>query len=178
MMLKPTPNPSFFLECHIPFFALRANAVQDRRCFNGKPLRARRRLPVLFGDDDVNSVATHYPVDLGIGLPIRSLARNAISCEYYYYEAQISILVTGVNEWFWTSYCVVDTYFDSERIGYVDGSNPRDAASGGGMLSEHPNWNPREYFLIVVSRRLMQSTREWSSLVKIFIQRLNNYVRI
>ena len=33
----------------------------------------------------------------------------------FYYQAQISFLLTGVDEWHWTAYCCVDTFFGSER---------------------------------------------------------------
>jgi hypothetical protein len=29
----------------------------------------------------------------------------------YIYEAQLSLMVTGVDDWVWNSYCFVDGYF-------------------------------------------------------------------
>lgn len=93
------------------------------------------------------------------------------------HEAQISFLVAGIDEWYWTAYCCVDKYFGSEETiqSYLD--KQLDAPIGGyGRLTEFPVWNPREYFLIVLSRRIRQVTREWSSLVVTLEERLQSYV--
>ncbi len=93
------------------------------------------------------------------------------------HEAQISLLVAGVDEWYWTAYCCVDKYFGSEKTiqSYLD--QQIDAPIGGaGRDTALPVWNPREYFLIVLSRRLRQVTWEWSSLVAALDERLESHV--
>ena len=94
----------------------------------------------------------------------------------YLYEAQISVLVTGVDEWFWTTYCLVETYFGSEET--IDFYHERnlDAPTGGLKPTHYPVWNPREYFLLVLSRRFKQITKEWSNVVSTLDGRLQYHV--
>ncbi|OCL12573.1 hypothetical protein AOQ84DRAFT_372958 [Glonium stellatum] len=122
---------SFSLEFHIPYFALRlGSAIPDQRTLQGRGLRTHRLLPL----------------------------RRLGELESYYYEAQISFLMTGLDEWLWTTYCCVDTFFGSEtdREAYLNPLNPTDAATGGWLQQQYPVWNPREYFLAVLSRRMLQ----------------------
>ena len=92
------------------------------------------------------------------------------------YEAQVSVLVTGVDEWVWTAYCCVETYFGSEKSVKHYHENNLDALTGGETFSGFPVWNPREYFISVLSRRLRQITKEWSNIVEALEQWLRNYV--
>ena len=39
---------------------------------------------------------------------------EGIGDDVFYYEAETSFLITGVDEWHWTAYCCVDTFFDGE----------------------------------------------------------------
>jgi hypothetical protein len=98
--------------------------------------------------------------------------------EDFYYEFQLSVLVTGVDEWLWTSYCCVDTYYGCEpgRRAYLEDEHPVEPASGGSASLDFPIWNPREYFLLVLSRRISQTTREWGALIEAFEERMINYV--
>ena len=95
----------------------------------------------------------------------------------YLYEAQISVLIRGIDEWFWTAYCCTDTYFGSEENlqSYYESGN--DAAIGGvERPGWFPVWNPREYFLFVLSRRFRQITKEWSVVVRALEDRLQVHV--
>lgn len=94
------------------------------------------------------------------------------------YEAQVSVLVTGVDEWFWTAYCCAETYFGSEEPVNYYYENHLDAPSGGEISSQLPVWNPREYFLSILSRRLKQVTKEWSNVVEAVEQCLKGYVSL
>ncbi|OCK86435.1 hypothetical protein K432DRAFT_284700 [Lepidopterella palustris CBS 459.81] len=138
----------------MPFLSLRRRSSQnpqdDKRKLGRRSLRAFRKLP---------------------------LARDKAEEEYYYYEAHTSFLVTGVDEWFWTLYCCVDTYFGSEPEyrTYLDGQYGSDPATGGFLWLKFPRWNPREYFLVVLSRRMMQATREWRALIDAFEERMEEY---
>lgn len=96
--------------------------------------------------------------------------------QFCYHDAQISFLITGVDEWYWTAYCCVDTFLgDSEHpdtyLNYND-----DGPSGGGKEELYPVWNPREYFLLVFSRRCKQVAREWEVLVQELVSRSDTYV--
>jgi hypothetical protein len=144
------------LEFHIPFYALRRGPhTLDERSIQGKPLRSSQKLP---------------------------LARNFAEKQDFYHEGHLSLLVTGVDEWLWTAYCCVDTYFGSECNweGYLDKYQyGYDAPMGGGGPSawiKHPNWNPREYFLLVLAQRMKQAVAEWSALINAFEERLVSYV--
>lgn len=94
------------------------------------------------------------------------------------YEAQISVLVTGVDEWFWTAYCFAETFFGSEESIHYYHENQLDALTGGEKSARSPVWNPREYFLSILSRRLKQVTKEWSNVVEALEERLRVYVRV
>ena len=94
----------------------------------------------------------------------------------YLYEAQLSLLVTGVDEWFWTAYCCAETYFGSEESIQYYSDNELDALTGGEKSMLYPVWNPREYFLSVLSRRLKQVTKEWIIVVDTLQDRLRLHV--
>ena len=141
------------MEFHIPYYALRRGyGSRDPRILDGKPLRASRPLP---------------------------LARNAIERADHYHEAQISVLVTGPDEWVWTSYCGVDTYFGSEPESktYLSDNHPTEPATSGAVALKYPTWNPREFVLRVLSRRMAQATKEWGALIDTFNDRMVTYVR-
>ncbi|EKG16111.1 hypothetical protein MPH_06677 [Macrophomina phaseolina MS6] len=142
----------FNLEFHITFFALReGSANSDPRSVRGRRLRSTRLLPLSDGR------------------------------ELYFHECQISLLVTGVDEWVWTGYCFVDSYFGKEED-YEDyfkttPNDPygRDPATGGTRWLRYPLWNPREYFLWVLAARVTQATQEWTLLINTFEERMDNY---
>jgi hypothetical protein len=94
----------------------------------------------------------------------------------WYYEAVCSIGVIGIDEWVWTAYCCMDTFFGEEEWSQYVTSSPEGRDGPSGKTHMFPIWNPREYFLAVIHRRMIQATTEWSSLVFIFVERLNIYV--
>jgi hypothetical protein len=140
---------TFNMEFHIPFYVLRRSSGKKKTDPRG--LRTGRLLP---------------------------LARNQIEEWDFYYEAQLSLLVYGIDEWVWTSYCCVDTYFETmvECGNYLEGPDPVEPATGGSSRLQFPVWNPREYFLLVLSRRIMQATKEWKALIEESEERMNHYV--
>ena len=94
----------------------------------------------------------------------------------YLHEAQLSLLIAGIDEWFWTAYCLTDTYFGSEESIQFYHDNQLDALSGGEKSLKYPIWNPREYFLSILARRLKQVTKEWGSIVELIESRLRVHV--
>ena len=152
----------FALEFHIPFFALRRERTFDRRAGSGEASR------------------THSQASLRKGSLLPFGDRN-IDDQMYYYEASVSLLVSGPDEWVWTSYCFVDTYYNNERETMEDFENEdgkdTDARSGRHSFFKSPVWDPRQYYLAVLSRRLMQVTNEWSNLVSVLDVRLTSFVR-
>ena len=102
--------------------------------------------------------------------------RGAPGVSEHLYEAQISVLVTGIDERFWTAYCFTETHFGSEETAQYYYENGLDAPTGGEKSTDYPIWNPREYFLLVLSCRMKQTTKEWSNVVIALESRLRYYV--
>jgi hypothetical protein len=94
----------------------------------------------------------------------------------FYYEAQISFLLVGVDEWYWTAYCCTDSFFGSEQSPSSYTALRLDGPAGGTLLSSQPIWNPRDYFLRIFSARISQATKEWAVVVAILQSRLESYV--
>ncbi|KAF2093075.1 hypothetical protein NA57DRAFT_81756 [Rhizodiscina lignyota] len=147
----------FRLEFHIPYYALRRDGrpYQGDIILNGErqKLRKCKLLPL--------STPGSYDKD------------------YHYYEANVSLLVTGIDEWFWQAYCLIDSYFSPKYNPKRHFERPKwvDPCTGTRPL-EFPHWNPREFFLAVLSARLDQATREWRALIDTFDGRMSAYVRL
>ena len=144
---------------HIPFYALRKGKRKpDDRNILGTSLREVFQLPL---DEYCNP--------------------SNQETEEYYYEAVASIGVIGIDEWVWTGYCCIDTYFGEENWREYLNSSPgekdgNDGPSGGWIWQMRPLWNPREYFLVILHRRMIQATTEWTALITTFVGRLDVYV--
>lgn len=95
----------------------------------------------------------------------------------FLHEAQISFVIIGLDEWVWTAYCLTETYFGSEES--IEYYYPRgyDAPSGGAKPMHYPIWNPREYFLLILSSRIRQSTQEWFNTVRTLEARIQYHVK-
>jgi len=143
------------MEFHLPYFALRradeySDHKIDKRSIHGRKLRLDRPLPLAKpGTDEERD---------------------------FYYETQLSFLVIGVDEWWYTSYCLVDTYYqgcEEHWKTYLSPPGIREPATGGkNRLETSTIWNPREYFLAVLARRLRQATSESIALLEEFEDRL------
>jgi hypothetical protein len=94
----------------------------------------------------------------------------------HYYDGQISFLINGADEWYWTAYFCVDTFSDEPETARMYKDWDRDGPSAGASRDEWPIWNPREYFLMVLSQRCKQITREWETVVYELIAVLDEYV--
>jgi hypothetical protein len=92
----------------------------------------------------------------------------------------VSVLLVGVDEWVWTLYCLVETHFEQKVEGKDTLKNClatlQDAPSGQDASYISPYWNPREYFLLVLCRRMSQATLEWRNLVETLELRLRDLV--
>ena len=117
------------------------NAHRDARLRNGKPLRRSEEV-------------IHLSLD-----PLHpTLERD------YIHEAQVSIMVIGIDDWFWTAYCFADIYFKGEEHTeqvHVMHRNNADPHSCGKYFLDRPIWNPRHYFLRSLSCRMEQVKQEW-----------------
>lgn len=100
------------------------------------------------------------------------------------YEAQISVLVTGVDHWSWTAFAFVDTYYKGagnlesveNYIDQVQLGAKFDPLTEGRYGAEPPVWRPREYFLRVLETRVKQVKREWHNTVFCILQRIEAHV--
>ncbi|KAL8723308.1 MAG: hypothetical protein Q9225_000360 [Loekoesia sp. 1 TL-2023] len=125
----------FTLEFHLPYYALRQHDVKIQ---DQRRLRRCGRF-----------VSSRLP----------------LNSPEYLYEAQISVVIVGLDEWVWTAYCCTETYFGSEETIEFYHERGLDAPLGGARPTHYPIWNPREYFLLVFTSRMNQITKEWSNLV-------------
>ncbi|PVH98792.1 hypothetical protein DM02DRAFT_681135 [Periconia macrospinosa] len=77
---------------------------------------------------------------------------------------------------------LVDTYFGSEDNlhTYLTGSTNGDGFDpplGGVGRMDNPHFDPREYWLVKVDRRMMQVTEEYTALIETFNKRMEAYAR-
>jgi hypothetical protein len=101
--------------------------------------------------------------------------------ELFFYEAQISSLSLGPDEWFWTEYFLVETYFGSETNipTYFENLDPDyhiDPPLGNVAIMDVPRFDPREYWLTKTERRVFQATKEYAALINTFDARMQDYV--
>ena len=137
----------FALEFHLPYYALRRSATLQE-----DPRGLRR---------------------CGSFIP----KRETSNVSEFIYEAQISVMVTGIDEWFWTAYCCTETHFGSEASVQTYHEYGLDAPTGGEKSNVYPTWNPREYFLLILSCRIKQITKEWSNILDALEERLQYHVK-
>ncbi|KAL4867253.1 hypothetical protein BDV12DRAFT_210023 [Aspergillus spectabilis] len=83
------------------------------------------------------------------------------------YEAQLSLIVYGVDEFFWTACFCEDAYFRASNPVAEYLQDEVDGPSSGLRMNRFPVWDPRFYFLSVLVIRLSQITMEWTVLLEI-----------
>jgi len=156
----------FQLAFHLPYYVWRKshNVHEDhRRDANARPLRQSRDVSFLNWKNSGSSS--------------------------FLYEAQISCLVSGTDEWRWVAYGFIDNYFDSEDDGKetvqqyhndsIDEEGMRaDPLTFGTCDSEKPIWNPRVYFLVVLKARLHQVKNEWQQVVAKVEESIWEYINV
>lgn len=88
------------------------------------------------------------------------------------YESQFSLIICGLDDFFWTAYFCADGYHTA--MDTVDDYLKQgvDGPSGGQKRCDWPIWDPRFYFLAVLAIRMSQVTAEWTVLV----QELEDYL--
>lgn len=98
----------------------------------------------------------------------------------YVYEAQISVMLTGIDDWVWTAYCFADVYFKGEEhtetVEHYSNQQIKLDPHSCGRPANPPVWNPREYYLRAFSCRVEQVKQEWSNSVSQLIQQTEPYV--
>jgi hypothetical protein len=152
------------MEFHLPFFAWRKSQPLKKDCRirrNGKVLRRSKKLTP-FSSSDNASAASETGDD-------------------YLYEAQLSFLVVGRDDFRWTAYLFTDTFFkdldqeddnDEEEEKFSD--DPLRA--GGNHGANEPIWKPREYFIRVLHSWMDPLVAEWDTITYHAGQRVAEYV--
>ncbi|KAM5349660.1 hypothetical protein ACJ41O_006165 [Fusarium nematophilum] len=164
--MNPLGFQVFALEFHIQFYVWREDGPQhrdSRKKQNGETLRKSRQLQHLGIEGDESS-------------------------QVYIYEAQVSCLVTGLDQESWVAYLFLDTYYQgtasSESVTYYhrkgeDGGQlyKPDPLTAGTCNAQKPIWTPREYFLIVYECRLKQVRHALHNLASRLLLKLEPYIR-
>jgi hypothetical protein len=158
---------SFSLEFHLPYYAWRpakAIIMDIRKRSDGTPFRRSEEVIPLQISNQVSGAQPRRLND-------------------YIHEAQLSVMVTGVDDWVWSAYCFADVYFKgrghSERVEhYFNPDTKLDPSSCGRFPANPPVWIPREYFLRALSARTEQVKQEWNNSVFRLIQQIEPHVRL
>ncbi|KIW63533.1 hypothetical protein PV04_08527 [Phialophora macrospora] len=164
--IKVTPmttgSPSFKLALHLPYSVWRTSKPEqkDHRTDQyGKPLRRSQ---------DVSYI---HPQGNG---PSEFL-----------YEAHITCVISGLDDWRWVAHCFTDTYFDpiDEARDNIY-QNYEAGRENGGFHMDHltglpdadiPVQNPREYFLKLLSIYLFRVRGEWERVLMKLKRSLREY---
>ncbi|KAL2872393.1 uncharacterized protein BJX67DRAFT_376215 [Aspergillus lucknowensis] len=98
-----------------------------------------------------------------------------LSGEEAIYEAQLSLVVYGVDDFFWAAYFCEDTYFRASNpiTEYLQDGD--DGPSSGVRRSRFPIWDPRYYFLSILVVRMGQITMEWTVIMEVITSRLDEH---
>ncbi|MCJ1421357.1 hypothetical protein MMC32_007720 [Xylographa parallela] len=91
------------------------------------------------------------------------------------YDGQISFLITGTDEGHWTAYCIADNYMGSRESIEAYVTQNADGPSGGALKESQLCRSPKEYFLLVLSKRIGQTTQEWKNVTSTLMERLDSY---
>jgi hypothetical protein len=158
---------TFQMEFHLPFFALRkARSPDNSPRVRGKGLRNSKDL-LFLKEETTNSGEQE---------------------NYRLYQAQISCVVHGFDEWQWVAYAFEDTQHEPSEHGddNDDGDDLVDYATSSqgfkedpiarGLNASLPIWRPRQYFLKALELRLTIVSREWHQLVYKLVADTSEYV--
>jgi len=139
----------FELECHLPYFALRTSRppeVSSQRGVKTKPPRKWTDLSFL----EMRTPKSQYKRMHGI------------------YEAQISFVICGSDDWQWVAYAFIDVNFDGDDLEdevFSYEEFQQDPIALGEHDANLPIMNPRMYFLVILKVRTAQVLREWRHLL-------------
>ncbi|KAH7355822.1 hypothetical protein BKA66DRAFT_539677 [Pyrenochaeta sp. MPI-SDFR-AT-0127] len=145
--LATTGQPTYRLECHLPYFAWRRTQSPPKET-TVNPHREWIDLSFL----------AHVLLDPGdetfLGI----------------HPAQVSVVLCGTSETRYMVHCFEDTRFDEDRdMGqdeFSDTGFQADQIAKGKTDANIPIWNPREYFLHVLLIRINQIRDEWTRVVR------------
>jgi len=148
------------MEFHLPFFALRKTTPRDGsppKAY-GKRLRESKDLSFLKGQNTGPEGQENYRI----------------------YQAQISCVVCGLDDWQWVTYAFVDTEHDDNGDDSADKATSSEGINEDpitcGLDANLPIWKPRQYFLKVFEIRAKQIRQEWDQLVRKLVLDISEYV--
>lgn len=87
-------------------------------------------------------------------------------------------MILRVDDFFRTAYFCGDSYFTGKNPVHVHLGNHTDGPTGALRQCNRPIWDPRFYFLAVLSTRINQLTMEWAALVQFMENYLNPHGEI
>ncbi|CAG8957343.1 hypothetical protein HYFRA_00010769 [Hymenoscyphus fraxineus] len=163
--MPPVAIPTFALEFHLPYYAWRElNSGEN-------------------ADERQTTKTPEEVIHLRVG---KEAHPPTVTNNDYIYEARCSVMVAGIDDWLWTAYCFVDVNFkgSEHRESIENYANPgapgppnlvppaRDPLSCGKREANKPIWNPREYFLYILSIRMEQVKQEWENSVFLLLQHI------
>jgi hypothetical protein len=138
---------TFTLALHLPFFLLRDTPPDEpENTTYTKPRRTWTDLAFL-GLDDEEAQAQEPKKAWGM------------------WEAHISCVVTGTDDWRWVCYGFVDAEIDGLLHESSEDDLDMDQIALGCLDANVPIWRPRDYWLKVFEIRIDQVMREWEILV-------------
>ncbi|KAE9369078.1 hypothetical protein N431DRAFT_345415 [Stipitochalara longipes BDJ] len=98
-------------------------------------------------------------------------------------EAHFSFVICGIREGRWAGYAFDDTESDGDDLqdkilcGGLHVDPIGSCLSVDDVDAELPIWNPREYFLDVVARRVARAADFWEALLRAIERRITDHVR-
>ena len=138
---------------HLPFLALREGPQRtDGRSLFGQSLRQSKALPLTLPNG---------------------------SALFHYYEAKVSYVIFGLDDFFFTSYLLTDTYqgeTEVQRDKYATAYGGRGLDPACMRSFEFPFWNPREHMFASLATRLGQVTKELTQMMNMFDKHMRRYV--
>ena len=81
-----------------------------------------------------------------------------------------------MDDFFWTAHFCGDTYYTGQDTVKEFLEKGLDGPSAGQTRCDWPIWDPRYYFLTVLSIRMYQVTAEWTVLVQVLESYLDSHV--
>jgi hypothetical protein len=151
---------NFQLELHLPFFLLgRSKPPKPDIKINSKPPRQWTDLSFLKLDTPKS-----HPQISGVVWGI--------------YEAMISYVVTGSDDWRWVGYAFVDTELDGLLTDLSEEDLSFDRVAAGEIYANSPLWRPRDHWVKVLDIRIEQVRKEWEYLAYKLEFAVNQYVRV
>jgi hypothetical protein len=107
----------------------------------------------------------------------------------FLYEAKTSCVITGTDERTWCGYCFIEAYFDSAKdaketaVEYWEDSQLSegmyaDPFTYGTTDTDVQIQDPRVYFLAVLASRIKRVEREWSNLVEMLEESINESPKV